>query len=299
MAAIKALAKSFALGAVLYLCFLYLGGFSSRQSIVLAVLALWVDWWGHGLYEKLHASSRVEKVFEPFCVSICPNWYQLLSDFKLIRSMEEWHRLREEAEKVPTSEHSVFRSGFLFTVIRPPSENGLLPGLTYWNDRRVFLSAVELLESIIEMNDDYLPSGGEEQHPLFKHPRWARLPELYFKPGIGGYELGLEVQNDWWKHLCENGEIGELAKTEQHDNQLCGVTRLVIATLPCSEFDWYYGKAPSIVDLKKRQRWEQARDKELAANGWKRKVQTDPEFKIRDRWSHAEHKYFSVSHRGL
>src|ERR1700687_2408232 len=127
MATIKALAKSFALGAVLYLCFSYLGRFSSPQSIVLTLVA----WLGYGLYEQLNASRRVAKAFEPFCVSIRPNWYELLSDFKLIGGMEEWHRLREQSERLPASEYSVFRSGFLFTVIQPPSDQGLLPGLTY------------------------------------------------------------------------------------------------------------------------------------------------------------------------
>src|SRR5258708_21356493 len=126
MAFIRILAKELAFLAAFYAGVRYLGDFTLRQSIALTFIALI----GYELYVKLNASRRVERAFEPFCVSIYPNWYELLSDFKLIGGMEEWHRLREEAERVPASEYSVFRSGFHFTVIRPPSA-GLLPGLTF------------------------------------------------------------------------------------------------------------------------------------------------------------------------
>jgi hypothetical protein len=125
MAFIKVLAKELVFLAAFYAGVRYLGEFTLRQSIALTFIA----WIGYELYAKLNASGRVGKGFEPFCVSIHPNWYELLSDFKLIGGMEEWHRLREEAERMPASEYNVFRSGFLFTVIGPPSENGLLPGL--------------------------------------------------------------------------------------------------------------------------------------------------------------------------
>jgi len=97
------------------------------------------------------------------------------------------------------------------------TDEGLLPGLTYWNNRKVFLSEVELSESIVAIKDNsLLPRLEEEEHPFFKHPRWAQLPEIYFKWGADGYELGLKVQRDWWKHLCESGEIGEPGKSKSN-----------------------------------------------------------------------------------
>ncbi len=186
MAFIKVLAKELAFLTAFYAGVRYLGEFTLRQSIALTFIA----WIGYELYAKLNASRRVEKIFEPFCVSIHPSWYELLSDFKLIGGMEEWHRLREEAERVPASEYNVFRAGFLFTVIRPPSDEGLLPGLTYWNNRKVFLSEVELSESIVAINDEFVLPKLEEKHPFFKHPRWAQLPEIYFKWGVDGMNSG-------------------------------------------------------------------------------------------------------------
>jgi hypothetical protein len=251
---------------------------------------------GYGLYEELSASRRAESVFEPFCVSIHPKWYELLSDFKLIGGMEEWHRLREQAERVPASEYNVLRSGFLFTVIQPPSDQGLLPGLTYWNNHKMFLSKVELSASIVEIKDVW--PGLEEEHPFLKHPRWAQLPEVYFKWGAGGYELGLEVQLEWWENLCKSGGIGELAKVETYKDPLCGTTRLLIATLPYSEFDIYYDGVE--YDEKSLKKQQESRDQQLAEKGWERKDRPyNPEDGFQDPWSHVEHKYFEVAHREI
>jgi len=285
----KALLKSLIFLVLSYICFRYLGDFSSQQSAVLAVAASM----GYGLYEKLNASRTVADVFSPFCASIYPNWYELLSDFKLINSEDEWDKLCNAANETPEREYTLFRRGFAFTVIKPPADDGLLPGLTFWHNRKVFLADLELSEPIIEIeNEFHLPGRGEE-HPFFHHPQWSSLPRFCFKWGAGGYEIGLEVQDDWWEHLRESKEIGDLAKIKGDRDHLCGTTRLVIATLPYSEFGVYYQNV-DYGDLKKVQ---EAIDKQLEVNGWKRKIERDSE--IRDPWSHVEHKYFTVSHRSI
>jgi len=286
---VKVLIKSLVFVVVLYVCFRYVGDFSSQQSAVLA----FVGWVGYGLYEKLNVSRQVDNVFSPFCVFILPNWYDLLSDFRLIRSKEEWHRLCNAANEAPTDNYSVFRRGFVFTVIKPPADEGLPPGLTFWDNRKTFLSEVELSGSIIQVRDESAGPHLGEEHPFFRHPKWAGLPEVYFKWGTGGYELGLEVQDDWWEELCKSGEIGELAKLKKHRDHPCGTTRLVIATLPYSEFGVYYQN----VDYDQMKKQQEARDKQLEANGWGRKTEGDSE--IRDPWSRVEHKYFTVSHRSV
>ncbi len=285
----KALLRGLVFLAALFACFRYLGGFSSQQSAVLTVVA----WIGYGLYERLNASRTVANVFSPFSVSIYANWYKLLSDFKLINTEDEWHKLCKAANETPEREYTVFRRGFTFTVIKPPADDGLLPGLTFWDNRKVFLAEVELSEPVIQIEDEFgLPGRGKE-HPFFHHPKWSSLPRFCFKWGAGGYEIGLEVQDDWWEHLRENKEIGELAKIKGDRDHLCGTTRLIIATLPYSEFGLYYQN----VDYDSLKKIQEGMDKQLEANGWKRKVERDSE--IRDPWSHVEHKYFTVSHRSI
>jgi hypothetical protein len=285
----KALLKSLVFLAALYACFRFLGSFSSQQSAVLTFLALM----GYGLYEKLNVSRRVVNAFSPYCVSVYPNWYQLLSDFKLIRTDEEWRRLCKAANEAPERSYTVFRSGFTFTVIRPPADDGLLPGLTFWDNRKVFLAELELSEAVIELEDKFSLPGREGEHPFFHHPTWSNLPRLCFKWGAGGYEIGLEVQDDWWQHLRQSEGMGELAKVKEDRDYPCGTSRLAIATLPYSEFGLYYQN----VDYDSLKKAQETMDKQLEANGWKRKVERDSE--IRDPWSHLEHRYFTVSHRSI
>src|SRR5216684_6792287 len=220
MASIKALSKELMFLGAFYVCARYLGSFSVRQSAVLTILACIC----YELGAKFNASRKVESAFEPFCVSIHPNWYQLLTDFKLIGSTEEWHRICEERDREPTSGYSALRTGFFFTVILPPS-GGMPPGLTFWNDRQTFLGGMSLSESVIEeKGEGGMSTLKTEAHPFFRHPKYAQLPEIYFKWGVGGYELGLEVSRDWWENICKSGEISEIAKTKTHDDFFCGTS---------------------------------------------------------------------------
>src|SRR6266481_5356241 len=94
----KVLLKAIVFLTVLFIGLQYFGNFSPQQSSVLSI----VIWLLYGFYENLKAkfdvSQAIQNVFSPFRVSIYPNWYALLSDFKLIRSEEEWNRLNEAAE---------------------------------------------------------------------------------------------------------------------------------------------------------------------------------------------------------
>jgi hypothetical protein len=290
MPIVKAVGKSLLFFAALYALFRYAGDFSTSQSVVLTAVA----WLGYGLYERLNLSRKPEDVFTPFCVSLFPNWYELLSDLKLIRGEEDWKRLCDVANKVPATKFNVFKQGFSFTVIKPPSEEGLLPGLTFWNNEKMFLNELELNQTIIEEEDERLRFRHGEKHKFFDHPSWSSLPRLVFRWGTKGYEIGLEVQDDWWKERCQSDELrDDLAKIEKRTNHLCGTTRLVIATLPYSEFAAYYQKINYADQGQVQVEW----DKQLAANGWQRKVERDSE--ISDPWSRVEHKYFSVSHRSI
>jgi hypothetical protein len=289
----KVLLRAIVLLTVLYVGFRYLGDFSPQQSSALSVMT----WLLYGLYENLKAkfevSQAVQNVFSPFRVSIYPNWYELLSDFKLIRSKEEWNRLDETAEaQSKTSDYVFYRKGFSFTVLKPMTENSQPPGLMYSDNLKFFLNEADLSESIMPIDDDLGRYG--QAHPLFNHPKWSQLPEVYFKWGVGGYEIGLEVHDDWWKDLSKDGEVGELSKLTQHRDSRCGTTRLLIASLPYSEFSIYYQDVP----YEQMQKHQDARDKLLEEKGWKRQ-HDDPDAEIRDSWSRVEHKYFAVAHRTI
>ena len=77
-------------------------------------------------------------------------------------------------------------------------------------------------------------------------------------------------------------------------DHLCGTTRLVIATLPYSEFAVYYQR----VDYNKQGNVQAERDKQLEANGWKRKVEDRDSEKYGTR-GHASNTSTFLPHRSI
>jgi hypothetical protein len=281
MATTKALAKSFAILAALYLSLHHLADFSEKQSIALAFIA----WAGYELYESLRASSRVTDNFSPFFVFVSPHWYELLRDYKLVQSHEEWQQIVKSRDSAPPNEYNVLRSGILFSVLQPRSD-AYLPALIYWDSRRRFVSEVEFEEQIEEIH---------VENPTLKGHAWEWKPEVYFKGGLGGYEVGLGVNGKWWEQICAADETKELAKTKTDTDPFTGRTQLAVATLPYSEFDIYYH---DVAYGSKRR--EKQRNRQLAQNGWKAEDLPDAEIEHVFRPPiRIDHKYFTVEHRHI
>jgi hypothetical protein len=290
--------KNLTLLAGIYVCFRYLGDFTSGQSAVLTGTA----WIGYELYAQLKNLHTAADAFSPFSVCIHPNWHKLLFDFKLIKTDDEWRKLCEAANQMRDSEYPALLHDFIFTVIKPPGQDGLLPGLTFWDNRKVFLTKAEFQEPVIRIEYSSLfpaPQDLEKEHPFFHHPLRAVLPGFCFKSGIEGYEFGLEVEYDWWE---KNKNEYKDWKIKEKPDPASGSSRLLIATLPYSEFEPYYidinkeyDRAPKFLE-----KFERTRDRKLAENGWKRRPEVpDPWFGVRDPWFHVEHKYMTVSHRSI
>ena len=289
-------AKNLALGALAFvglaLFFRYAGNFSQRQSLVLALVLILAA-------EQLHGVTKLllnKPHFTPFRVYVEPQWNPLLSDLKLLKGGDEWERFNDAFHGPPALGYKTCR-GFLFTVIGQQSDVEL-PGLTYLDDHKKFVSELKFSESVIVKEDDMGFSEPEEKHPFFNCPTWSDLPRVFLRPGFHGYELGLEVQSDWWKDLCSRGESGALAKIDCDTNELCGETKLLLATLPYSAFVEYFG-APT--DYKRGLREANARDRALTDSGWKWRDPLegyDP-YIVQDPWMRLEHNYFHIVHRSI
>jgi len=232
-------AKNLALGALAFvglaLFFRYAGNFSQQQSLVLALAAMFAVEGLGGVWKLLRNKPHLT----PFRVYVEPQWGPLLSDLKLLKGEDEWERFNDAFQG---SSESAYKTcgGILFTVIgRQPDFE--LPGLTYWDDHKVFVNELEFSGSVIVKEDDMGFSRPKGKHPFFNCPKWSDLPRVFLRPGIHGYELGLEVQSDWWKDLCNRGEAGALAKIDRHTDERCGATELVLARLPYSAFVEYFG----------------------------------------------------------
>src|SRR6267378_6812263 len=186
----KNLVKTAVLLTVLYSFFRYIGDFSLGQSIALTA----ISWVGYELFLYLKG-RQVQNVFSPYTVTIFPNWYRLLLDFKLIHSAEEYDKLYTACK---AKSENILHRGYWFTVVQPPNENGLPPGLIFWNNRNIFLSELDFCESILAIERS-MPMGAKERHPFLDHPAYSGTPEFYINGGHGGYEFGLRVQYEWWE----------------------------------------------------------------------------------------------------
>ena len=97
---------SLLVGGVWFLILVYIADFSQRQSVVLALILMWV---GHYVGEEVKKlNERTEKIaekpaykFVPYHIRIDPQWQQLLIDFKLIGSAEEWAQIKETLSQRP------------------------------------------------------------------------------------------------------------------------------------------------------------------------------------------------------
>jgi hypothetical protein len=210
-----------------------------------------------------------------------------LLDYKLIHSAEEYDKLYAACG---AKNGNIIHRGYWFTVVRPPNDNGLMPGLIFWNNRNIFLSELDFCESVMGIESD-IPMGHKERHPFLDHPAYAGTPEFYVKWGGGGYEFGLEVQYEWWESVKNSAP--NLAKIKDDRDYLCGTTRVPIASLPYSVFHEYYGS----VDVGRMKKFFEVQDKQFEEKGWKRREERDSE--IRDPWTRLDHKYFEVSHREI
>src|SRR5260370_41134253 len=83
-----------------YAIFFYVAHFNEIQSVVLAI----VGWCAIGSYRlAIMVAGKQQPQFEPYWVSIEPNWYSICNDFGLAAG-EEWTELQERCKNAPTND---------------------------------------------------------------------------------------------------------------------------------------------------------------------------------------------------
>lgn len=262
-----------------------IGDFSWRQGLVIAVLFC-------SLYLLHEIQMGKQKVpLRPFFVWVKPNWYELLSDYGLVKSPEEFDRIYQQSAKVPSYEFDVFRSGIRFTFLNRE--------LVYWNGREQFTRRADLVFPLDEIKIDS-PHGRRRQieDPEERKASGQFSPRIYMKERGGFYQLGIQVETDWWKQIKSAGHIRDaVAATKASDDYEIGMTDLTLATIPPEEFSFLYECNPDYYwkhfdQIQKR--LNATRDK----LGWKedeifRRLQDET---FRRQPTRLEHKYFVVEH---
>ncbi len=103
--------KTIVLMVALFCLLSFLGGFSNKQSVVLAIL-LFVA------YSRSALSTTVPK-FVPFNVFVTPNLYNILQDFELVKPTEEgWAEIRAGVETLSKEHWNIWHNrGFSVSFI--------------------------------------------------------------------------------------------------------------------------------------------------------------------------------------
>ncbi len=263
-----------------YLILAYIGIFSTRQSVVMALLIVLLVW-------RIDTrASKPARRFSPYYLRVHANWYDLLIDFKLIGKPEDWQAIQKTFEGLPSTEYSVLRDGICFTVAHQSED--FKRTMIYSNNHRTFVSEVDFEEDMDPIRIEPTNRFGE--------PNKCDV-RFFMRFGRDGYNLGIRVPNRWWdqvKASCEN-------PMNEDNDYATGQVELFLATISYREFDLYWEPVEwsSTFYEKTAKRIRDRRDEERKKFAWKKVEHADiPELSI-DWPESIEHKYFNTEHRAI
>jgi len=254
----------------------FVGGFPVRQGVVLGLLMAWLAF---GIRMQMPSARR----FIPYWVRVSPNWYQILTDFKLISSVEEWRSVLQSA----STDYCVLRDGVLFTVVQESED--FEHTLIFWNQHQAFGSEFRFMEDMTPIQFKRMdPMGGHLPARFFMKPWAAGL--------LAGYSLGIEVR-DWWWEKMKTSCVAPLAVDT---NLLTGSVDLTLATLPRKEFDLYWGCWTEEYITKVKPKIRVQRDEARQKLGWTAEEHQADDFHPYGGWPAAiVHKYFHIQHHAI
>jgi hypothetical protein len=244
-------------------------GFSWKQAILLAVLAAYVE---RGLDT---AVIKPRYTFEPYYVSIIPDWKQILADYRIVKQTgEDWEKFTtwSEGKALPLVWYSVLRNDKDGVLIYRGAEWGFLAGY-HWSYEVTKRKPHPF--SIHAIDPEGFPNG----------------IEFFVKQNSDVLELGLDVDSDWWQRASAN-----CPEPLEAREGLYGTKRIVLANLPLQEFDLYWNET----DYKSKnvdRTWKlvrQSREK----HGWK-EIEKDKGFTLYWQPNSIRNKYFEVQHHSL
>jgi hypothetical protein len=190
-------------------------GFSWKQAILFAVFAAYVE---RGLDM---AATKPRSTFEPFYVSIIPNWEQILADYSIVRQTDEdWKKFRSwsEGKALPLVWYSVLRNDKDGLLIYRGAEGGFSTAFA-WQ-----------YEVTKRRASPYSPNAiSPEGFPFGV--------DLFVKQDSDVIQLGLEVDGDWWQGVSRDS-----SKPLEAREFLYGTERILLANLPLREFDLYWNE---------------------------------------------------------
>jgi hypothetical protein len=257
--------------------------FSFGQSLVLALVIVA----GFETYANLNAKASADEYFTPFTVWITPNFGRLLLDYKILQSTDEVQQLRSLWRKKDQR-----LIGFTVLKLRPSGD-----WLLYHHQDRAFKGGMEFKEPIeAVVISNVLDHSRQKGTVYLRDPCNSDIgfavdsPAFYFRQH-GGYELGLMLDEDWWKQTCEKNPTADFAKVKGETDHRFGKTRIPVVTLPYLAFDIFRIRYDDYDGSRKY--WD-AIEKTLPQFGWTREGE-DEGTEVHDPWIRLHSKYFEVS----
>jgi len=118
------------LGGVAYAIFFYVAHFTQIQGVVLACIAVVVI---DCCRMASKAATKQGSKFEPYWVSVEPNWSSICHDFGLAAG-DNWTEIQEKCKVAPAG-YSILRNGLNFTMLSQT--------LFYSNDHQTFFGKLD------------------------------------------------------------------------------------------------------------------------------------------------------------
>src|SRR5271157_1481466 len=303
--------------AVWPLMLVFIGGLPLRQGVMIGLLMAF-------LFFLVSEDRRVCR-FVPYWVRVTPDWCQILTDYKLISSPEEWRTIQESATS--SAGYNMLRDGVLFTVVQQDGEKAPLwafrtesdlgwrevrdldHALIFWNQTREFgsefrfaadLTPLQFSITYFQTSDLFATLWSQRQAPrpdFFMALHYAYTENrrgTNLRPEVlASLDLGIEVPDGWWDRV--RGSCAVPARVDSHDET--HFVSLILGTIPLSEFAVYrdFGDWPTSEYIcKTRPRLRKRRDAALQKFGWLEEKQEDGR-QPTTIW----HKYFTVRHHAI
>jgi hypothetical protein len=250
-------------------------GFQMKQSIVLALILTWIG-------SSIGSAAPKETVrFSPHFVRVRPKWYQILMDYKILKS-DEWEDFQERMDAAKLPEDHIFRAGVHFTVVHQSADGECL--LVYRGPSLGFVGKIDWIMDLTParfgLRDD----------------KYLRLTEssdvdFFIKQSADGYGIGIRVPFEWWqtvKALCP-------APVFEERDHPCGAVDLAIAVIPFAEFRVYWEAID--YDSKFVDKIWNAVNAAREKFNWKYEDQNDQIPELQIEWPTViVNKYFEVDH---
>lgn len=278
-----------ALKAIVYIvalfCLLsFLGGFSDKQSILLACVF-------YSVFSRNSLSIAKEQKFVPFSVFVAPNLHNILLDFDLVKPTDEgWAEIRAGVEKLSKEHWNIWNNkGFSFSFVTRE--------LIYNKDWHSF--STEEIDLNASLEPAVIVREKEKPDSMFRN--YSPYLNLTSRRDYGCI-LRLTLLDWHWDKIKHKEILKCIPASDVSLDQMCGTVDVIIARMSTLEFGVYdafqvgYGYDKDAYD-KAVQRRKGAR----ARSGWKGKSSSDMYGNEtgEDRSDEAEHRYCTVAHGAL